>query len=92
MAEASGAVNHSVAVPLLMNDARLNAPALLQIVFEEAVNVGVAGVLDTVMVDVAVFVHPLASVPVTVYVLVLVGVAITLDPLTAESSVDGLQV
>ena len=37
------------------------------------------------------FVHPFASVPVTVYVVVRNGFAITVEPLAEDNPVDGLQ-
>lgn len=43
----------------------------------------------TVTVDVAVFVHPFTSVPVTVYVVVEVGFAFTLAPVVALNAVAG---
>ena len=46
----------------------------------------------TVTVTSAVFVHPLASVPVTVYVVVTVGEAVTVAPLVGAKPVVGLQV
>ena len=46
----------------------------------------------TVIVDVAVFVHPLALVPVTVYVVVEVGPALTTEPDVDDNPVAGLQV
>jgi|DEB0MinimDraft_6_1074348.scaffolds.fasta_scaffold186202_1 hypothetical protein len=47
--------------------------------------------LPTVIVELAVFTHPLASVPVTVYVVVVVGLAVTVPPVVADNPVDGLQ-
>ena len=47
--------------------------------------------LTTVIVELAVFTHPLASVPVTVYVVVVVGLAVTVPPVVADNPVDGLQ-
>jgi len=41
---------------------------------------------------VAVFTQPLASVPVTVYVMVLVGLAVTLEPVVADRAVPGVHV
>ena len=45
-----------------------------------------------VTVAVVVFTHPLASVPVTVYVCVAVSVAVTVVPVVDERPVPGLQV
>jgi hypothetical protein len=46
----------------------------------------------TVTVTVAVFVHPLDAVPVTVYVVVTVGLAVTGDPVVELSPDAGAQV
>ena len=81
---------HSVVPPEVTREVRL-VDEPLQIVIEDPLNVGVDGFALTVIVEVAVLVHPLPSVPVTVYVLVVVGVAITLVPLVDDKSVDGLQ-
>lgn len=62
-----------------------------QIVCEEGVAVMV-GSGFTVTVTEAVLVHPLPSVPVTVYVVVIAGLAVTLAPVVADNPVAGLQV
>jgi hypothetical protein len=49
----------------------------------------IAGNGLTVTVTVALFVHPLLVMPVTVYVLVVVGLAITVAPVVAERPVAG---
>jgi hypothetical protein len=46
----------------------------------------------TLTVTLAVFTHPLASVPVTVYVIVATGFAVTDEPAVEESEVPGAQV
>ena len=46
----------------------------------------------TVTVTVAVLVHPFAAVPVTVYVIVLEGLAVTVAPVVDDKLVEGLQV
>jgi hypothetical protein len=51
----------------------------------------IAGKLFTVTVFAAVLLQPEALVPVTVYVVVIEGVAVTLAPLVAESPVAGNQ-
>lgn len=50
------------------------------------------GVGLTVRVDVAVVVHPAAEAAVIVYVVLTVGLAVTVDPVVALRPVDGLQV
>jgi hypothetical protein len=50
------------------------------------------GKVKTVTVAVAVFKHPFAAVPVIVYVVVVVGFAVTLAPIVALSPVLGDQV
>jgi hypothetical protein len=54
--------------------------------------VAAAGNAFTVIVVVALFVHPLPSVPVTVYVVVVPGVAVTFAPVVALRPVPGLHV
>jgi hypothetical protein len=46
----------------------------------------------TLTITVAVFTHPLASVPVTVYVIVEAGLAVTEVPVVADSDVPGAHV
>lgn len=46
----------------------------------------------TVTVTVFVFTHPFASVPVTVYVVVEVGFAVTVAPVVEDKPVEGLHV
>ena len=58
------------------------------VTFEPGVMVGVA---FTLTVFVAVFTQPLAFVPVTVYVTVVVGDAVTLAPVVADNAVLGAQ-
>ena len=87
---ASGAVYHCVVPPEVTMLLRFMLLPL-QIVCAELLNVGVDGSVFTVIVEVAVAEHPFASVPVTVYVLVEVGVAITLLPVVEDNSVEGLQ-
>jgi hypothetical protein len=60
-----------------------------QIVCEATVKVGVG---LTVIVAVAVLVHPEADVPVTVYAVVTVGLAVTALPVVALNPVEGLHV
>ena len=63
------------------------APLAVRVVEEPAHIAALAGLIDTdggeitVTVDPAEFVQPLMSVPVTVYVVVIVGVAVTDGPL-----------
>ena len=58
-----------------------------------AAGVAVAtGVSFTVTVTVPVLTHPFASVPVTVYVVVVVGLAVTAAPVVADNPVEGLHV
>ena len=83
----TGALYHSVVPPEVTFEAKLIEP--LQMVCDEALSVGVDGSDVTVMVELAVFVHPFPSVPVTVYVRVAVAEAITLLPVVADNSVDG---
>jgi hypothetical protein len=63
----------------------------LQMAEDPATAVTVGFVL-TVTVTCAVFLHPFASVPVTVYVVVPAGVAVTVVPVVADNPVAGLQV
>ncbi len=51
----------------------------------------IEGAEPTVTVTLAVFWQPLASVPVTVYVTVLVNVAVTVEPVVALRPVEGDQ-
>ena len=81
---------HTVVPPEVTKDVRL-VDEPLQMVTDELLNVGVDGFAVTVIVEVAVLVHPLPSVPVTVYVLVAVGVAVTLAPIVDDRSVEGFQ-
>ena len=57
------------------------------LVLEDTVTVGK---VFTVIVTVAVFVHPLELVPVTVYVVVVVGLAVTVAPVVELNPVDGV--
>lgn len=75
-----------VEAPLAVSDVLVP----LQIVVEAGETV-IVGVAFTVTVTVAVFVHPFASVPVIVYVVVVVGFAVTLAPVVDDKPVDGLQ-
>ncbi len=52
--------------------------------------VPIVGAALTVIAVLAVLEHPLASVPITVYVVVVIGDAETFAPLPDESPVDGL--
>jgi hypothetical protein len=63
----------------------------LQMVAEAGVTV-ITGFGFTVTVTVAVFLHPLASVPVTVYVVVAKGLAVTVAPEAGANPVTGLHV
>ena len=63
----------------------------LQTVVEEGLTV-IAGGVETFTVLVAVFTQPFASVPVTVYVVVVVGDAVTLVPVEELSVPDGVHV
>ena len=51
----------------------------------------ISGAVVTVTVTVAVLVHPLASAPVTVYVVVTAGEAVTTAPVVADRPLAGLQ-
>jgi hypothetical protein len=46
----------------------------------------------TTIVALAVLEHPFAPVPVTVYVVVVVGLAVTVDPVPEDKPVEGLQI
>lgn len=78
--------------------AYVEAPLAFNAVDCPAHIVGLAGVTETtgngftLTVAVAVLVHPAALVPVTVYVIVLVGLAVTFAPVVALKPVDGDQV
>jgi hypothetical protein len=58
---------------------------------EDGVIVPPAGLAFTVIVTVAVLVHPFPAVPVTVYVVVVVGFAVTVAPVVEDKPVAGLQ-
>lgn len=62
---------------------------MLQIVDEPPLKVGVEGEAEYVIVEVAVLVHPVVFVPVTVYVLVAVRVDTTVEPVETSKSVMG---
>ena len=83
------ALAYQVNVPVQPNASSVTVPGP-QLVPSTAV--GVAGMGLTVTVTVVVFLHPLTSVPVTVYVCEAVSVAVTVVPVVADNPVDGLQV
>jgi len=87
----SGTEYHSVVPPDVTRLLSVTALPLLQIVWEEELSVGVEGTTVAVIVVLAVFVQPLTSVPVTVYVLFVLGVDMTVPPLVADRSVAGVQ-
>ena len=87
----SGMEYHSVVPPDVTRLLSVTALPLLHIVWEEELSDGVDGSAVAVIVVLAVFVHPFASVPVTVYGWVAVGVEMTELPVVAERYVLGDQ-
>ena len=64
---------------------------LIQVVVTAGEIVPPAGDGFTVTVTFAVFVHPIPLVPVTVYVVVFDGLAVTVDPVEEDKPVEGFQ-